>query len=85
MSFQIKFSSLVRKNLACPSLWEGKLDDERKVKCHFRTGLLEVYLDDKLVLSTFNKDEWDMGGYLSDEDLKSLLEKNNMIITEDTK
>lgn len=76
--FKIKFNQLTRTNLGTPSLFEGTLEDGRKVKFHFRYGRLKVFVDEKEVLETC-KDEFDVSGYLSDEDLKMLMKKHELL------
>ena len=76
--FKIKFNQLTRTNLGTPSLFEGKLDDGRSVKFHFRYGRLKVFVDEVEMLETC-KDEFDVSGYLSDEDLKQLMKKHELL------
>lgn len=76
--FKIKFSALTRTNLGTPSVFEGKLENGSSVKFHFRYGRLKVFLDEKEVIETC-KDEFDVSGYISDEDLKMLMKKHELL------
>jgi hypothetical protein len=76
---KLKFSSLTRTSLGTPSQWETTNDDGTKIVCHFRIGRLKIFVNGEEVLET-SKDEWDISGYLSDEDLIKLLKKHDMLI-----
>lgn len=75
---RLKFSNLRRTNLGFPSEWKGKCSEDQDVVCSFRQGRLKVFSNGVLVLETW-KDEWDISGYLSDEDLILLLTKNDLL------
>ena len=77
---KIKFNSLVRTNLGFPSLFEGALEDGTKVKFHFRFGKLTLTVNDaKIDLEHTSLDQFDVGGFLEDEDLKKLMKLNNIL------
>jgi hypothetical protein len=75
---KIKFSALKRTSLSCPSQWEITLDDGSKIRLHFRHGKLNLFINDKQQLET-SKDDFDISGYLSDEDLYTLLAKHEIL------
>lgn len=71
-------SSLDRTNLACPSEWSARCEDGSEAVLSFRRGVLRVVHADLEILKT-SLDQWDVSGYLSDEDLLFLLEKNSLL------
>jgi hypothetical protein len=75
---KIAFASLVRTNLGFPSEWEGKSDDDQKIKISYRHGRTKVFCNDKLI-ATLSIDQFDVGGYMDDEVLEKLLKDNGMI------
>lgn len=76
--FKIKFSSLTRISLATPSEFTGKLDNGDDVRFHFRHGRLKIFLNSNEIIQT-EKDEFDLSGYLSDDDLKMLMRKHSLL------
>jgi len=75
---KIKFDSLVRTNLGFPSEWKGKDEKDEDIVLYFRHGVLK-YIKKALVLHSCSRDGLDVSGYLSDEDLKLLLQRENLI------
>lgn len=75
---KIDFLSLVRTHLGFPSEWEGKTIDDKKVKLSYRCGRTKIFCEDKLI-DTISIDQFDIGGYMEDTDLKKLLEKHGLI------
>jgi len=75
---KIKISEFTRTNLGFPSEWKGKCIEGVAVILSFRHGKLKIFYDEKLLLDT-HKDEWDISGYLSDEDLIFLLKKHDLL------
>ena len=80
---QIKFSKIKRTNLACPSEWKGHNELDEEITLTFRYGRLKLISNGKMQLET-SLDAFDLGGYLSDENLALLLEKHKLLITDDT-
>lgn len=75
---KINFSSLVRTHLGFPSEWEGLMVDGRTVKISYRFGKAQVMVDNKLV-ATLSIDQFDVGGYMDDAVLKTLLGNNGFL------
>lgn len=75
---KIKFSSLKRTNLGFPSEWKTTLEDGTQVRFHFRHGRLKLFLNEIQKLET-SKDEFDISGYMSDEDLYALMAKHEIL------
>lgn len=76
---KIKVANLKRTNLGTPSVWEGKTDDGKVLYLYFRHGRLRVEVDKAVVLSDASLDEFDVSGYLSDENLTILLRKHELL------
>lgn len=75
---KVRFSDFVRTNLGFPSEWKGKSIDGADVVFSFRHGRLKIFENSKLLL-TASRDEFDISGYLSDEDLIVLLKKHDLL------
>lgn len=78
MLMKLKIEDLTRTNMGFPSEWEGKCIEGKEVKLSYRYGHLKVHYDDKIILNT-GKDEFDIGGYMSDEELAVILKDNDML------
>jgi hypothetical protein len=72
---KIDLTSLIRTNLGFPSEWKGKTVDGKEVKISYRYGKTKVSVNDVLV-ATLSIDQFDVGGYMDDEDLHKLLRTN---------
>jgi len=63
-----KVIEIERTCFACPSQWEGKLDDGREIYIRYRNGNFSVLIDDETVmkkrLSISEEDQ-----YLTDEEM----------------
>lgn len=75
---KIKISDFTRTHLGFPSEWKGKSVEGDDLVLSFRYGKLKILKEDKVLLETC-KDAFDIGGYLSDEDLIYLLKKNDLL------
>ena len=74
---KIRKETIIRKNLGFPSIFKAE-SDGGLILMNFRMGVLKIYLEDKLILET-SKDQFDISGYLSDEDLLMILEREQLI------
>ena len=74
---KIKFSLLKRTNLGCPSIWEYDLDDKH-IKLHFRIGRFTHFINNTKIYE-IERDQFDISGYMEDEDLYKLLAKYNLL------
>ena len=79
---KILFESLKRTHLGFPSEWEGKTEDDENVLISYRYGEIQIFVDEQLKTKT-EKDGFDIGGYLSDEELKLVLIRDKLIKEED--
>ena len=75
---KIKYLSLKRTKFAFPSEWEGITSENDKVRIHYRYGKISIFLNGVLNCET-DKDELDVGGYLSDEDLQLVLIRDKLL------
>lgn len=75
---KIDFSTLTRTNLGFPSEWTGKTIDGDEVKISYRHGITRVLIN-KILFATLSLDQFDLGGFMSDETLLKLLNDNNLI------
>ena len=71
---KIDFRELKRTHLGFPSEWVYN-----NVKISYRTGLIKIFVDGKLVFET-SKDQFDVGGYMEDEELKHVLRRHNLVL-----
>jgi len=74
----ILFDSLKRTNTSFPSEWEGKTSENKTIKISYRCGEIKIFMDDELEMIT-EKDQFDIGGYLSDEELYVVLEREKLL------
>lgn len=56
-------SSLKQTSFACPSSWDGLLEDGSSIEIHFRCGRLELR-DGKKVLARGDKDQFDISSFI---------------------
>jgi len=75
---KIDFSSLVRTHLGFPSEWSGKTIDDKKIKISYRYGKTTISCEEKVVM-ILSIDQFDIGGYMDDADLKKLLNDNGLL------
>lgn len=75
---KVKLTDIRRTNLGFPSEWKGKSVEGIELVLSYRYGRLKIFEDGKQTLETC-KDDFDVGGYLSDEDLTSLLKKHDLL------
>lgn len=75
---KVNFASLVRTHLGFPSEWEGKTTDGKDVKISYRYGRTKLTVGDK-VIATLSIDQFDVGGYMDDHVLESLLKNNGYL------
>jgi hypothetical protein len=72
---KVDLTSLIRTNLGFPSEWKGKTADGKDVKISYRYGKTKLSVND-VIVATLSIDQFDVGGYMDDEDLHKLLRTN---------
>ena len=75
---KINFSTLVRTNLGFPSEWIGFCENDNPIKISYRIGRVKVFHNNELY-DTLSLDEFDVGGYMDDKTLKTLLFKHGLL------
>lgn len=75
---KIDFLSLVRTHLGFPSEWQGKTVDGEGVKISYRYGKTQIFRNG-VIVDTLTIDQFDVGGYMDDHVLKTLLKNNNYV------
>lgn len=75
---KINFSTLLRVNLGFPSEWTGKTVDGDEVKISYRHGITKVLVN-QILFTTLSLDQFDLGGFMSDDILHKLLTENKLI------
>jgi hypothetical protein len=75
---KFKFSSLKKISRGFPSEWSGD-----NVRIHYRYGRITMYENDIQTLVTEKHwEELDLGGYMTDEELRRVLLHHDLLIDE---
>ena len=75
---KISKETIERTNLGFPSEFKCKTEEEKDVTITYRYGRIKIYLGETLHTET-EKDEFDINGYISDEDLLKVLKRDGLI------
>jgi hypothetical protein len=75
---KVKLETISRTNIGFPSEWTALTSNEEKIVLSYRYGKLNFIKDDQTIFQT-EKHEFDLGGYMSDEDLLKLLKEQSLI------
>lgn len=72
---KIPFDKLKRTSLGFPSEWKFE-----KIRIHYRTGKVSIFFEEKLEHLTHKFwDDFDINGYMSDEDLYKILDHDKLL------
>ena len=75
---KIRKETLKRTNIGFPSEFICETEEGKEVTISYRYGKIKIFLEGTLKEET-EKDGFDIGGYLSDEDLMMVLERDGYI------
>ena len=75
---KVDFASLERTHLGFPSEWKGKTQDGKDLTISYRYGRTKITVGEK-VIATLSIDQFDVGGYMDDHVLESLLKNNGYL------
>jgi len=79
MEFKLDISKLKRTNFAHPSEWSLQTTNQEPVKISYRCGEIKIFIQNEHVETT-SKDEWDIGGYMEDEELIEILKRDGFLV-----